>query len=127
MGGGDHDAPTLRPMDADPVWPVVLLALFQVGDAVVCAIPTPFITAALDRVDCPAPLRRVLPMVKAASAVGLVVGLWITIVGLLTVVALVGYFAVAIAFHVRARDTLISSAGAPLMLVGVVMVGASFL
>ena len=114
-------------MEAEPIWPVLVLVGFQVLDAVSCAIPTRFITAALDRVDCPQPIRRILPTVKLASAVGLVIGLWVPAIGLLTIAALVAYFVAAIVFHVRARDTLLSTSGAVVMLVAVVVVGTCYL
>ena len=47
------------------------LAAFQAGDAVACAIPLPFITTSLDTLEVPASVRPVLPVVKAASAIGL--------------------------------------------------------
>ena len=47
------------------------LALFQAGDTVACAIPLPFIVKAFDDLGVPENLRRIVPPVKAASAVGL--------------------------------------------------------
>ncbi len=91
-------------MQADPTWPVFVLAAFQAGDAVACAIPAKFITDALDRVDCPPEVRRALPWVKGAAALGLLIGLWLYGLGPLTCVALIAYFVIAIAFHARAHD-----------------------
>lgn len=114
-------------MEAEPVLPVLVLVVFQVIDGISCAIPTPFIVRALDRVDCPARLRPVLPVLKLSSAVGLVAGLWVPGLGLVTIGALVGYFLVAIGFHIRARDSFVSTIGAASMLVGVLIVLTCFL
>lgn len=43
-------------------------------------------------------------VVKFAATAGLIAGIWIPVVGLLTSVCLVLYFVVAIAMHIRARD-----------------------
>ena len=80
---------------------VLALAAFQAGDAVACAIPNPFITWALDNVDCPAGLRRALPVVKVAAAAGLLVGLRQPRLGRLTCRALQGYFVAALGLHAR--------------------------
>lgn len=113
-------------LQADPWWPVVALIAFQVVDGIACSIPTAFITRALDRVDCPAELRPILPKLKLASAAGLAVGLWVPIIGLVTSFALVAYFVIAFGFHLRARDTFISTMGAVAMLAGVSLVTACF-
>ena len=41
---------------------------------------------------------------KIAAGAGLIAGIWIPYLGLLTSVCLVAYFVAAIAFHLRARD-----------------------
>lgn len=48
-----------------------VLAALQAGDAVACAIPLPPIARLLDDLDVPVSVRPVLPVVTAASAVGL--------------------------------------------------------
>lgn len=45
-----------------------------------------------------------MPVIKFAATAGLIAGIWIPVVGLLTTVCLVLYFVVAIAMHIRARD-----------------------
>jgi hypothetical protein len=102
---------------------VIALIVFQVGDAAACLGPLPFIERSLDRVGCPPPVRRVLPFVKLDSAIGLTIGLFVPIVGVVTVVALVAYFVVAIAFHVRSGDTAVNTVPAIAMLVVVAVVG----
>ena len=80
------------------------LAVLQAADAVACGVPVGFIKSDLDRLSCPPPLQRVLPVVKGSAAVGLLVGLKARRLGVLTSGALVGYFACAIGFHLRAGD-----------------------
>lgn len=45
-----------------------------------------------------------LPAIKFAVAAGLIGAIWIPGLGLLTGAALVAYFAVAVAMHIRASD-----------------------
>jgi hypothetical protein len=100
------------PVVVEPKRVALALAGFQAVDAVACAIPMPFIKADLDRIGCPERLQRALPMIKGASAIGLVGGLRMPRLGALSSAALVAYFAAAIGFHVHARDHLTRSAPA---------------
>ena len=80
------------------------LALFQAGDAVACAIPLPFIVKAFDDLGVPANLRRIVPPVKAASAVGLLsVGRFPRLARLTTAMLTV-YFGLAVGAHIRVKD-----------------------
>lgn len=88
------------------------LAAFQAADAVACAVPAPFVTAALDRVGCPPAVRRVLPVVKAASAVGLLGAGRFPTLARVTTAALTLYFTLAVAAHLRVRDRLVDTAPA---------------
>ncbi|AQU71071.1 DoxX family protein [Streptomyces niveus] len=88
----------------DPVWPVVVLALVQVGDGVLCLGPVRFVRECFEGVGFPRGWWWVASPVKFAAAVGLVVGVWVPWLGVVTVWALVLYFLVAISAHVRARD-----------------------
>lgn len=81
-----------------------LLAAVQAGDAVACAIPLPAIEKALDDVGLDERLRPVLPVVKGASAIGLVSVYRFPALARLTTFMLTVYFALAAASHVRARD-----------------------
>ncbi|OBI03356.1 hypothetical protein AWC18_05865 [Mycolicibacter nonchromogenicus] len=82
------------------------LAAFQAADAVLCAIPAPFITTALDTVKCPQEVRPVLPIVKAASAVGLLSVHRFPALARLTTAALTLYFILAVGAHIRVRDSI---------------------
>lgn len=88
----------------DPWWPLAALAAIQLGDAVLCWKPVAFIRDCLTDVGFPRRLWWLLPTVKIAAAAGLVLGIWIQPVAVLTSAALVTYFLIAIAMHVRARD-----------------------
>lgn len=88
----------------DPSWPVVVLAVISAVDGALCLKPAAFIGQCLSDVGFPQRFWPVLPAVKFAAAAGLVVGLRVPVLGFLTCAALVLYFIVAIALHVRARD-----------------------
>ena len=95
-------APSLQRIEG-PL-PAHALTLVQAADALACAIPIPLVQEALDHVGCPPALQRAIPVVKAASAVGLLAGHRSRPLGRLTTGALVGYFACAIGAHVRVKD-----------------------
>ena len=88
----------------DPVWPVVLLAVISFGDALLCLRPEAFIASCLEDVHWPRRYWWVLSPVKSAAPAGLVAGIWVPYLGLITSAALALYFIVAIAMHIRARD-----------------------
>ncbi|WP_244870840.1 DoxX family protein [Catellatospora sp. IY07-71] len=92
------------PVLPEPVWPVVILALIQLGDAVLCVRPVRFVAECLEGVRFPHRLWRLLPPLKLAAAAGLLAGIVVPYLGVLTCAALVAYFLVAIFMHVRARD-----------------------
>jgi len=80
------------------------LAVFQALDAVACAAQVPPIKKSLDSVGCPDSVRRVLPAVKGAAAIGLLSARWFPRLARLTTAMLTLYFALAVGAHVRARD-----------------------
>ncbi|GAA2231018.1 DoxX family protein [Promicromonospora sukumoe] len=88
----------------DPVWPVVVLAVISLVDGVLCLRPVPFIAQCFEDVGFPRRYWWVASPIKFAAAAGLVAGIWVPGLGVLTVACLVLYFVVAIAMHVRARD-----------------------
>jgi hypothetical protein len=87
-----------------PWWPLAILAAIQVIDALLCWQPVRFIGDCLDDVRFPRPFWPILPPLKIAAAAGLTIGIWFPPLALLTCLALVCYFVIAIAMHVRARD-----------------------
>ena len=80
------------------------LAAIQAGDAVACGLQLPPIKKALDDVNLAAELRPVLPIVKGASAIGLLAVYRFPALARLTTFMCTIYFVLAVAFHVRARD-----------------------
>jgi hypothetical protein len=87
-----------------PWWPLAALAAIQVADAALCRRPVPFVRDCLADVRFPERWWWVLTPIKLAAAAGLVTGIWLRPVALLTSVALVAYFVIAVTLHVRARD-----------------------
>jgi hypothetical protein len=81
-----------------------VLAAVQAGDAVLCAIPIPPITKVFDDLGVPMNLRRIIPPVKAASAIGLFSVNRFPRLARLTTAMLTVYFVVAVSFHVKAKD-----------------------
>jgi hypothetical protein len=80
------------------------LAGFQALDGIACAIPVAYIADDLERLGVPAGVCKALPMIKWASALGLVVGLREPRLGRVTSAALVAYFGCALAVHARSHD-----------------------
>ncbi|TAM65056.1 DoxX family protein [Mycobacterium sp.] len=85
-------------------WPLAALAVIQLADAALCWKPVGFIRDCLVDVRFPRRFWRVLPVLKVASAAGLIIGIWFPPLALVTGVALVGYFIIAITMHVTTRD-----------------------
>jgi len=85
------------------------LAAFQAADAVACAIPVPYIAKALDQLGCSPEIRRVLPIIKAASVVGLLSVNRFPVLARLTTAALTLYFVLAVGAHIRVRDAVVNT------------------
>ena len=81
-----------------------VLAAFQAGDAVACAIPIAPIEKVYDELGLAKELRPVIPVVKAAAAVGLLSVFRFPALARLTTFMLTVYFVLAVAFHVKAKD-----------------------
>ena len=95
-----------RTLPIDPEQAAALLLAIQAGDAVACGIPLPIIQRDLERLGCSPRLQRTIPVLKAASAVGLLAGRKDPRLGRLTTDALVAYFVCALGAHARVRDPL---------------------
>ena len=85
------------------------LAAFHAVDAVACAIPLAPIKKTLDDVGLPENVRPVLPVVKAAAAVGLASVFRLPGLARLTTAMLTLYFALAVGAHLRVRDKVINA------------------
>ncbi|MBD7957744.1 DoxX family protein [Microbacterium sp. Sa4CUA7] len=66
--------------------------------------PARFIAECFDDVGFPKRYWWIMSPIKFAAALGLILGIWIPALGLVTVSCLILYFLVAIALHIRARD-----------------------
>jgi len=81
-----------------------VLAAIQAGDAVACAIPIAPIEKAFDDVGLAPELRPIIPVVKAASAIGLLSVVRFPALARLTTFMLTVYFVLAVGSHIRAKD-----------------------
>src|SRR5687767_13367533 len=88
----------------DPIWPVIVLAVFQLGDGILCIKPIRYIAGCFEAVNWPRRLWWMMPVIKFAATAGLIAGIWVPYLGLLTSAALVAYFLVAIGMHLGAKD-----------------------
>src|SRR4051794_15779633 len=84
------------------------LAAIQAGDAVACAIPLPAITKALDDLGVPEAVRPALPVIKVASAIGLLSVTRFPRLARLTTAMLTMYFMLAVGAHIRVRDKVVN-------------------
>ena len=93
------------------------LAAFHAVDAVGCAVQVAPIKKILDDLGVPEGVRPVLPVVKAAAAVGLLSVTWFPALARLTTAMLTLYFVLAVGAHVRAHDKVVKTLPAASFLV----------
>jgi hypothetical protein len=84
------------------------LAAFQAVDAVACAIPIAPIAKTLDTLGVPQDIRWILPVSKAAAAIGLVSASRFPGLARLTTAVLTVYFVLAVGAHLRVRDRIVN-------------------
>ena len=85
------------------------LAAFNVVDAVACGVQVAPIKKVLDNLGVPDDIRPVLPVVKAAAAVGLLSVTRFPALARLTTAMLTLYFVLAVGAHIRARDKFVNA------------------
>lgn len=113
----------------DPVWPVIALAVFFVGDALGSINPPKLIRECLEGVGFPLEWRWALVWVKLVAAAGLIVGIWQPGVGVAATAGAIAYFLAATYAHLRARFHGITFASCLTMLaccVGVLLISFVF-
>lgn len=88
----------------DPAWPVLVLAVISAADGAMCIKPVAFIAQCFTDVGFPRRYWPLMPVIKFAAAAGLVLGVWVPVLGILTATCVVLYFVVAIGMHIRMRD-----------------------
>ncbi len=91
--------------------------MFHAVDAVGCAVQVAPIKKVLDDLEIPDSVRRVLPVVKAAAAVGLLSVTWFPALARLTTAMLTVYFVLAVGAHARAHDKVVNALPAATFLV----------
>jgi hypothetical protein len=84
------------------------LAAFHAIDAVACAVQVAPVKKTLDDVGVPDNIRPVIPVVKAAAAVGLLSIIRFPALARLTTAMLTLYFVLAVGAHVRVRDKVVN-------------------
>jgi energy-coupling factor transporter transmembrane protein EcfT len=85
-----------------------------------------FIKKDLDAIGCSPTLQRIIPAVKFAAAIGLVIGLWNPSFGFFVSLCLVVYFVIAVGFHLRAHDKIANSIPPALLAILCVLVATTF-
>jgi hypothetical protein len=85
------------------------LAAFHAVDAVAVAVQAAPIKKVLDDLGVPEEVRPVLPVVKAAAAVGLLSVTRFPALARLTTAMLTLYFILAVGAHVRVRDKVVNA------------------
>ncbi|MEV8336675.1 DoxX family protein [Streptomyces niveus] len=83
---------------------MIVLALIQFVDGMLCIQPVRFVCECFEGVNFPRQWWWVASPLKFAAAAGLITGVWAPVLGTLAVSGLVLYFVVAIFMHIRARD-----------------------
>jgi hypothetical protein len=95
---------------------VVGLAVAQLTDVVAAQLVSPeFIGDHLDHLGVPPALRRLLSPIKATSSAGLLLGLLVPELGAVTAAGLIGYYGIAVGFHLRTHESPISALPAVLL------------
>ena len=92
------------------------LAAFHAVDAVACGVQVAPIKKTLDNRGVPDDIRPVLPVVKAAAAVGLLSVTRFPGLARLTTAMLTLYFVLAVGAHIRARDKIVNTLPAAMFL-----------
>ncbi|MFD3519631.1 DoxX family protein [Streptomyces sp. NPDC058653] len=86
----------------------ILLAVALSASAVAMATRNATIAANMTKLGVPDSWLPRLASLKAAGAVGLVVGLWIPFIGAAAAIGVVLYFLGAVYYHVKAKDYVIA-------------------
>lgn len=87
----------------------IALAIIQLVDGVLCATLiserfTAYLDGELERLRISSLTQQAMPLVKVAAAIGLLVGLWVPLLGAASAAALIAYFVIAIGAHARVKD-----------------------
>jgi hypothetical protein len=108
------------------VAPIVISSLLAVlisYSAVLKLTHRPTVMEDYRRAGVPEPWLNWLAALLLTAAVGLAVGNWWPLAGVAAAAGLVAYFALAVGFHIRAKDTKNAATPAVLMLLAVAALG----
>ena len=87
-----------------PWWSLAGLAAIQVVDAALCLKPVGFIAQCFRDVHFPERFWPVTAPLKLGAAAGLLAGIWVEPLAVVTTRCLVAYFLIAVTMHILARD-----------------------
>ncbi|SHY88532.1 Uncharacterised protein [Mycobacteroides abscessus subsp. abscessus] len=88
---------------------LAVLAAVQAADAAACVGPIKPVKDSLEKVGLPQDIWWLLPVVKTASAAGLIGGIRWSALGRLTTFMLTVYFTLAVGAHLRAHDKMLNA------------------
>lgn len=91
-------------MDVELVGLAITLIVVLTLDAVACAIPIAPLREDLERLGCTPLQMKIIPAVKFLAVAGLIVGLWVPVIGVAACTGMIIYLGAAIGFHARASD-----------------------
>src|SRR6201990_3007303 len=92
------------------------LGAFHAVDAVACAAQVAPVKKVLDDLEVPDSVRKVLPVVKVAAAIGLLSVTRFPALARLTTAMLTLYFILAVGAHIRVRDKIVNGLPAAVFL-----------
>ncbi|WP_327306835.1 DoxX family protein [Streptomyces sp. NBC_01298] len=99
-----------------------LLALVLAASATFTLQRNPAITENMVKVGVPDSWLPRLAALKAAGAIGLLTGLWLTPLGIAAAVGVTLYFLGAIVFHLRAKDYALAPAAVLLLIAAAALI-----
>jgi uncharacterized membrane protein YphA (DoxX/SURF4 family) len=82
----------------------IILAVMCLGSSLADFKKNPQIVETLTQLGVSPERMSLLGIVKLVGVAGLIVGFWVTVIGVIAGVGLALYFVIAIGFHVRAKD-----------------------
>lgn len=102
-------------MDAFSTTLAVILAIICVASAVADFRLLPQVVETVARLRMPTRIIPALGMMKVAGAFGLLIGIWVEVLGSYAALCLSLYFLIATALHLRVRDTPAATAPAAVL------------
>jgi hypothetical protein len=82
----------------------IIVSVMCLGSSLADFKKNPQIVESLTRLGVDPEKMSILGIIKVIGVTGVIVGFWVTVIGVIAGVGLALYFTVAIGFHVRAKD-----------------------